>query len=92
MKITLQKFGEFLTSRPAGKDAYLSAKAYLLPKNQDEEITVDFEGVKVLSPSWADEFITRMQEDFPGKVSFRNTDNPSVKATLDILEQFSKKN
>lgn len=90
MKIELRKFGEFLTSRPAGKDGYLAAKAYILPKNQDEEIIVDFEGVHVLAPSWADEFITKLQEDYPGKVRFVHTENASVKATLQTLEEFSK--
>lgn len=85
----LKKFGALLISRPAGKEAYLAAKAYILPKNREEEIIVDFEGVDVLAPSWADEFLTKLKEDFPGKVSFINTENPSVRATLETLEKFS---
>ena len=84
MKIDLKKFGEMLISRPAGKEAYLAARAYTLP-SQQEEIIVDFEGVKVLTPSWADEFITPLQKDFPGKVSLLHTENPSVRASLSIL-------
>ena len=88
MKLELKKFGELLTSRPAGKEAYLSAKAYTLPKDTKATIEVDFSGVKVLSPSWADEFLTPLQRDFPA-VTMVNTANPSVKATLDILARFS---
>ncbi|MBI4239381.1 DUF4325 domain-containing protein, partial [Candidatus Uhrbacteria bacterium] len=75
-----------LTSRPAGKEAYLSARAYILPKEPSEEIILDFAGVDVLSPSWGDEFITKVMEDYSGRVLFEHTENPSVKATLDILK------
>lgn len=84
MVIALKKFGEFLISRPAGREAYLAAKAYSFPQKK-EAIVVDFDGVKGITPSWADEFLTPLQRDFPGKVSFVNTENPSVKATLEIL-------
>lgn len=84
MRIKLAKFGEMLTSRPAGREAYLAAKAYVVSTSA-EEIVIDFEGVKVLGPSWADEFIGRFMADQPGKVSFEHTDNPSVQATLKLL-------
>ena len=75
--------------RPAGKEAYLSARAYILPKEQNEEIIIDFAGVDVLAPSWGDEFISRVMEDYPGKVSFEHTENLSAQATLDILKKSS---
>lgn len=89
MRIEIKKFGEMLTSRPAGKEAYLSAKAYILPADVEEEIILDFSGVDVLTPSWADEFITKAMEDYPDKISFEHTENPSVRATLDILKKDS---
>jgi anti-anti-sigma regulatory factor len=84
MKIELSKFGEILMSRPAGKDAYLTATAYLFkPLSPGEEIVIDFSGVKVIGPSWADEFITPLKKRYKeNHVSFINTENPSVKATL----------
>jgi len=85
MKIELKKFGELLTSRPDGKEAYLSAKAYLLPKDGKEKIVISFEGVKVLSPSWADEFLTPIKNEFGDRVELLATNNLSVKASLDIL-------
>lgn len=84
MNIELKKFGEVLVSRPAGKEAYLAAKAYSLPKDPSTPLVVDFTGVRVFSPSWADEFLTPLRRDFPN-VTFTHTDNLSVKATLNIL-------
>jgi hypothetical protein len=86
MKIQLQKFGNMLVSRPAGREAWLAAQAYVLPDDTKEEITVDFVGVDVLTPSWADEVLTSLVEQYgKEKVKFVNTENPSVKATLEIL-------
>ncbi len=91
MRVEIKKFGDILTSRPAGKEAYLSARAYILPKETGEEIILDFEGVKVLAPSWGDEFISKIMEEYPKKVSFEHTENLSVQATLGILKRFSSK-
>jgi len=82
-KIKLKQFGEMLLSRPAGKEAWLVAQAYSLPK-KDEKIVVDFDGVLVLSPSWADEFITKLKEKYT-RVELINTSNASVKASLEII-------
>ena len=63
--------------------------AYLtkgLPKG--EIIEIDFSGVKVLTPSWADEIITKIAQDFKN-IKLINTDNPTVKATLKILIEHS---
>lgn len=85
MKLSLVKFGSVLTSRPAGKEAYLAAKAYTLPKSGEEKIEVDFAGVQVLAPSWADEFITPLLKEFPNRVILLPSDNSSIKASLKII-------
>ena len=85
MTIEIKKFGEILTSRPAGREAYLSAKAYILPKDENEKIIMDFNGVKVLAPSWADEFVTKVMFEYQNKVEFLNTENNSIKETFKIL-------
>lgn len=42
---------------------------YLLKDiSADEKIEIDFEGVKVLTPSWADEVITKLAQNY--KTSF----------------------
>lgn len=86
MLLELKKFGNILSSRPAGKDAWLSARAYLFDSlKQDEKIEVDFSGVSVLSPSWAEEFLARLKKTYSRQVVFLSSDNPSVKASLEII-------
>ena len=76
-----------LISRPAGREAYLSAKAYLLSENP-KNIEFDFEGVKVLSPSWIDEFILLLKNDYPEtKISFTKSNNPSVISSLKLINK-----
>lgn len=89
MRIELKKFGEILISRPAGREAYLAMSAYLTKGiNKSEEIIIDFSGVKVMSPSWADEVITKLAEEYKN-IKLANTKNPTVKATLKTLKEFS---
>lgn len=87
MIIEVKKFGTTLVSRPAGKEAWLAFQPILNQISQDEEIVVDFDGVVVLTPSWTDEFLTPLRERFKEKVILHNTNNPSVQATLAILNK-----
>ncbi|KKS97489.1 MAG: hypothetical protein UV73_C0008G0009 [Candidatus Gottesmanbacteria bacterium GW2011_GWA2_43_14] len=87
MTIKLYKFGDFLISRPAGRDAYLSAKAYLLNKKADA-IELDFEKIKVLTPSWLDEFLMMLKKDYPeAEIKYRPSDNPTVISSLKTISQ-----
>ena len=89
MRIEVKKFGDFLVSRPAGREAYLAAQSSLLRNIGAEElIELDFEGIRVLTPSWADEFITPIKKNFKN-VLLLNTSNASVQVTLQTLEEFS---
>lgn len=85
MIIQLKKFGTTLVSRPSGKEAWLAFQPTLSQISEDEEIVVDFAHVAVLTPSWADEFLTPLKERFNGRVKLDNIDNSSVVATLAIL-------
>ncbi|NCN59171.1 DUF4325 domain-containing protein [Candidatus Roizmanbacteria bacterium CG22_combo_CG10-13_8_21_14_all_38_20] len=87
MTIQLKKFGTVLVSRPAGKEAWLAYQPVLREIANDEDILVDFDKVFVLTPSWADEFITPLMKNFGGKVKLKKTSNPSVKAVLKIINQ-----
>ena len=83
MNVQIKKFGDVLMSRPAGKDAYLLAESHLFSSlDSDEEISLDFSDVKVLAPSWADEFISGIKSAHKNLLSFINTSNPSVEASL----------
>lgn len=87
MIIQMKKFGTTLVSRPSGKEGWLAFQPVLNQIQQGEEIIVDFDGVVVLTPSWADEFLTPLYEKFKERVELRTIDNPSVKATLSILKK-----
>ena len=86
MKIEVGKFGEILVSRPAGREAFLAAKAYLKPESPKEPIELDFAGVKVLAPSWADEFIGGLKSLYGPRVVCLSSTNPSVVESLKILQ------
>lgn len=87
MIIKVIKFGTTLVSRPSGKEAWLAFQPTLKDISKSEEIVVDFQGVVVLTPSWADEFLTPLRDRFKDKVILVHTDNASIKATLAILNK-----
>jgi hypothetical protein len=89
MLIELKKFGNLLTSRQLGKES-LAALASQLPKENTEKIIVDFLEVTTFSPSWGDEFLSPLQQKYQNNLLLKNTDNPSVKATIEILEETNK--
>ena len=87
MIIQLNKFGTTLTSRQDGKEAYNAFFSTLQSVSNDEEIEIDFDGVVTFTPSWADEFITPILDTYGNRVKLVHTDNPSVEATLRLLEK-----
>jgi hypothetical protein len=73
-------------SRPAGREALLMAKAYVFQELRETEvIALDFQEVKVLAPSWADEFISGIKAAYPNTLQYLNTENPSVEASLSAV-------
>lgn len=86
MLIELKKFGNLLTSRQLGKEA-LAALNSQLPKENTEKIIIDFLDITTFSPSWGDEFLSPLQQKFQNNLFLKNTSNPSVKATIEILEE-----
>ena len=87
MIIKLNKFGTTLTSRQDGKEAYDAFRSTLATVLENEEIEIDFDGVVTFTPSWADEFITPILNIYGNRVKLLRTDNPSVEATLRLLEK-----
>lgn len=92
MYIDVKKFGTVLISRPSGKEAFLVLSESLKEVGKDEKVEVDFEGVQVLTPSWADEFVTPLKEQFEKRLILKNTENPSVKASLETLRKSRAQN
>jgi len=91
MVIELIKFGEDLHGRPAGKDAYDSIAARFGNIKNNEEIIVDFKGVKSCSTSWLDEILTPLQLKFGDRLVLRNVTNLSAKLSLDTLREVGGK-
>lgn len=91
MKIDLKKFGNILTSRQMGKEAYLAFKPNLQDVTKNEQIEIDFSGVDVFSPSWGDEFLSPLVSELGERIILSNTNNPSVKATLELLTDLEGK-
>lgn len=92
MKIELKKFGNILTSRQDGREA-LSAIAPLLQNVlENEMLELDFAGVTTFTPSWSDEFVTKLIERFGSRVHFINDENPSVRVTLELLKKLKLEN
>jgi len=90
MHIKLKQFGSSLSSRQAGKDAFGGFSTTLAMLKPGESIEIDFEDVSSLSPSWADEFLTPLVNQFGDKLILFNTKNLSVDATITFLADINK--
>jgi len=91
MIIYLKKFGTTLNSRQFGREALAAFKPSLKDIEEDEEVIVDFEGVITFTPSWGDEFLNFLRVEYGDKLILKNTENPSVQASLKMLEEIYKK-
>ncbi len=87
MKVKVRKFGEILTSRPAGRDASLTIKACFKPE-LSERIELDFNGVLAVSPGWLDEVLNLLRNEYgTERVICLPSKNASVKESLKIIEE-----
>ena len=87
MKIYLKKFGNILISRQSGGEAFAALQPQLQALTENENLELDFEGVLTFSPSWGDEFLSPLLKAYNHRLILMNTNNPSVKATLELLEK-----
>ena len=90
MIIQLKKIGTTLIGRPAGKEALNAIKPALGDIGPDENVEIDFSGVLTFSPSWGDEFLSSLFDKFGDRLILMPSDNPSVKASLEIIEKTSR--
>lgn len=90
MTIFMKKFGDVLTSRPAGREAYSAFLPTLNALPEGEELLIDFDGINTFTPSWGDEFLTPIQKRYGNKLMLKNTKNPSVSLTLSTLEKVNE--
>ncbi|MCR4279162.1 MAG: STAS-like domain-containing protein [Candidatus Zambryskibacteria bacterium] len=85
MDIQLVKFGTTLVFRERGREAFAAFEPALKNLPDAEKVVMDFAGVITFSPSWGDEFISPLFSAHGDRLILRNTSNPSVQATLEIL-------
>ena len=81
-----------LISRQSGREAFAALQTQLRELTKNETLEIDFEGVITFSPSWGDEFLSPLARQFNEKLFLINTDNPSVKTTLELLEKINEVN
>ncbi len=86
MIIEIKKFGTTLISRQTGREAFSALQPFLTDIKEGEIIELNFDGVLTFSPSWGDEFLTPLLNVYGDRLILKNTNNPSVKATLEILQ------
>jgi len=91
MTIFLKKFGTTSNGRQFGKESLAAFESSLRDIKDDEKIIVDFEGVVTFTPSWGDEFLGPLFNRFGEQLVLKNTENPSVQATLKLLGRIYEK-
>jgi len=90
MIIYIKKFGTTLTSRDSGREAFSALKSTLKELKTDESLILDFSGVNTFTPSWGDEFISNLHNLYKDNLVLKNTENKSVKMTLELLSEINK--
>ena len=87
MKMLMKKFGDILISRPAGREAFLAASAYSLPKGWETmDLELDFENVPVVAPSWLDEFLSGLCSKNKGTIVIKSHGNQSLIESCHVIE------
>lgn len=90
MYIELKKFGTILTSRQSGREAYAAFRPRSAELGPTEDLIINFDEVIVLTPSWADEFLTPLHTGLGERLKLEPSDNASVKLTIETLEDILK--
>lgn len=80
--LQLKKFGNVLVGRPSGLESFNAIRPQIDPHTP---IKIDFDEVLTVTPSWLDEFLTRLADFNHGKVQLLPTKNASVLAALPVL-------
>ena len=86
MRILMQKFGTLLNARSNGREAALRL-FQIINGVEDKQIILDFKGVEIMTPSFADEFINQIKLRYKSNrdLSFDNLETEVVRDTLKII-------
>ena len=84
----MQKFGVLLNSRPAAREASLRLIQLINGAGSKEGVVLDFDGVEILTPSYADELLRSLKEKYgSSKVLVENANTEAVRSTLDAIQE-----
>jgi len=88
MRLEIKKFGKILNSRSAGKEAVLRVKQIVNGYKDINEIVLDFNGVEIMSPSFADEFVNGIKREYEDReIKIENAEsNPVISDVLSRLD------
>jgi hypothetical protein len=85
--ILINRFGELLLNRDNGQHAYTVIRRDYLEKDSNEIFFCDFQGVKVLAPSYCDEVFGRLQEEYPNRLCYDLAMSEALKASFQTVEE-----
>jgi len=87
MRVQMVKFGKLLNSRPAGREAGLRVVQIVNGSADKEDIILDFSGVEILTPSYADELFHLLWEKYSReRVKIENATTATVVDSLKAIE------
>jgi len=83
----MRKFGVLLNGRPAGREVALRI-FQIVNGSKGVEVTLDFSGVEILTPSFADELVRLLKEKYgEDKILIENTETSTVQDTISSIEK-----
>ena len=86
MTIQMLKFNAVLNGRPSAKETVLRIQQIVNGSAEKEDVVLDFAGVEVLTPSFADELLTGLREKYGSeKIKIINT-SQAVSETFKAIE------
>lgn len=90
MILELKKFGKILNNRATGREAVLRARQIMNgEKDTPDDLILDFSEVDIVTPSFADEFITGLKAQYPQKqIKIQGAEgNPVLQEVLHLVDQ-----
>ncbi len=86
MTVQMSKFNNVLNGRPVAREAALRIQQIVNGSAKTEDVVLDFTGVEVLTPSYADELLTVLKEKYGAeKIKIINP-SAAISETLQAIE------
>ncbi len=83
--LKIAKYGQFLSSRPEGREAALAAWAYHENLKKSSTVKFDFTGIIVMTPSWLSEFVNTLRDCGIKKIEYLTEQNLSVRRSIQAV-------